>query len=145
MQLHGYVKSGMKTVSPNPELIALDTNIFIYWLENNPEYYKSSTAIIGNVLSGKFIGCCSTLVLAELYYGNSKTIDAITHMPNLSVIPVTNEVATLAGKLRFERGLKLVDSTHLASALLSGAKNLYTNDAELLRLKSVDSLKIIRL
>jgi predicted nucleic acid-binding protein len=112
-------------------MIALGSNIFIYWLERNPEFYELSAEIIKQIHADKQQACCSILVLTEIYSENSQAIKAITNLPNLSAIPVTQEVAELAGKLRYTHGIKVIDSVHAASALHGGADTFLTNDIPL--------------
>lgn len=109
-------------------MIAIDSNIFIYWLERNPEFYEASAALIRQVYSGDQIASCSVLVLAEIYNGSSQAMEAILKLPNLSIIPITEEIAELAGRLRYAHELKVIDATHVASALHSGASSIVTND-----------------
>lgn len=109
-------------------MIAIDSNIFIYWLERNPEFYEASAEVIKQVYSGDQTASCSTIVLTEIYSGSDKVIEAILKLPNLSVIPTTEAVAELAGKLRHTHNLKVIDAIHAASALHSGASSLITND-----------------
>ena len=109
-------------------MIAIDSNIFIYWLERSPEFYEASAQLIQQVYSGDQIACCSAVVLTELYSDSRQTIEAILKLPNLSIVSTTEAVAELAGKLRYECGLKTIDAIHAASALHSGAKSIITND-----------------
>jgi predicted nucleic acid-binding protein len=109
-------------------MIAIDSNIFIYWLERNPKFYEASSAIIRQIYSGDQIASCSALVLTEIYNGSSQTTEAILNLPNLSIIQVTENIAELAGKLRHTYSLKVVDAIHAASAIHSGASSIITND-----------------
>jgi predicted nucleic acid-binding protein len=119
----------------NGDKIAIDSNIFIYWLERNPEFYKASTNIIMQVYSGDKIASCSTLVLTEVHSGVSQAIEAVSGLPNLQLVPVNEGVAESAGSLRYKYGLKTVDAIHVASAIYSGASTLITNDISLTKKK----------
>ncbi|HUY53397.1 MAG TPA: PIN domain-containing protein [Candidatus Dormibacteraeota bacterium] len=109
-------------------MIAIDSNIFIYWLERNPDFYKASTEIIKQIYSGDKPASCSAIVLAEVYNGSSRVTDAIVKLPNLTIVPTTEAVAFLAGKFRYEYKLKVIDAIHAASAFISEADLLITND-----------------
>jgi predicted nucleic acid-binding protein len=109
-------------------MIAIDSNVFIYWLERNPEFYAVSTQLIKQVYSGDQPASCSAIVLTEIYNGSDQTIEAILKLPNLSIIPAVKEVTELAGKLRYKYNLKVIDAIHAASALHSGASSIITND-----------------
>ena len=109
-------------------MIAIDSNVFIYWLERNPEFYEVSASLIQQVYSGDQIASCSAVVLTEIYSDSRQTIEAILKLPNLSIVPTTETVAELAGKLRYTYGLKTIDAIHAASALHLGASSIITND-----------------
>ncbi len=47
-------------------MIYVDTNVFVYAIENHPKYGKSCTGILKDVESGKLEASCSVLVLVEL-------------------------------------------------------------------------------
>src|SRR5579859_4430909 len=122
-------------------MIAIDSNVFIYWLEKNPDFYEASTTIIKQVYSGDQQASCSSVVLTEIYNGSEKVHEAILKLPNLSIIPTTDVVARLAGKLRYAHNLKVIDAVHAASALHSGAGVLITNDIPLSK-KKIPGLSI---
>lgn len=109
-------------------MIAIDSNVFIYWLERNPEFYEASARVIKQIYSGEQTASCSAVVLTEIYGGSNQTIEAIVKLPNLSIVPTTKEIAEMAGKLRYSCGLKVIDAIHAASALHSGARSIITND-----------------
>lgn len=116
-------------------MIAIDSNIFIYWLERNPEFYDASANLIKQVYSGELAASCSTLVLTEIHNDSSQTMEAVLKLPNLFITPVTKEVAEQAGQLRVKYGLKTIDAVHAASAISSGATTLVTNDVPLSKKK----------
>jgi predicted nucleic acid-binding protein len=122
-------------------MIALDTNVFIYWLERNPEFYAKSADIIKKIYTKSDNACCSVLVLSEIYMGDKKHYEAIENLPGLTICDVTKEITELAGKLRHENGIRVIDSIHIATALQHKAKELITNDKQLLGLK-ISGLKI---
>ncbi|MEI7838701.1 MAG: PIN domain-containing protein [bacterium] len=123
-------------------MISLDTNIFIYWLEKNTEFYEISAQIIKKIYSGEISATCSSLVLAEIYNNNPLLVEAIKNLPNLKIVNVSDEVTELAGKLRFGYGLKVIDSVHIASAIISGSDSFITNDVYLSK-KNISKISII--
>lgn len=123
-------------------MISLDTNIFIYWLEKNTEFYEISAQIIKKIYSGEISATCSSLVLAEIYNNNPLLVEAIENLPNLKIVNVSDEVTELAGKLRFGYGLKVIDSVHIASAIISGSDSFITNDVYLSK-KNISKISII--
>jgi predicted nucleic acid-binding protein len=123
-------------------MISLDTNIFIYWLEKNTDFYEISAQIIKKIYSGEISATCSSLVLAEIYNNNQLIFEAIKNLPNLKIVNVSDEVSELAGKLRFGYGLKVIDSVHIASAIISGSDSFITNDVYLSK-KNISKISII--
>ncbi len=123
-------------------MISLDTNIFIYWLEKNTEFYEISAQIIKKIYSGEISATCSSLVLAEIYNNNQLLVEAIKNLPNLKIVNVSDEEAELAGNLRFGYGLKVIDSVHIASAIISGSDSFITNDVYLSK-KNISKISII--
>lgn len=113
---------------------ALDSNIFIYWLERNPDFFRKSAEIVKRIHSGE-PGYCSTLVYAEIFRGNSTSFEALASIQNLVFIPMDTRIAQLAGQLRHEHKIKAPDAIHVATAITAGAKRFITNDKELTRLR----------
>ena len=132
-------------------MIALDANIFMYFIEGSPEFGLAAADIIKSAIQHK--SCISTLVFAEFRAGKNvepaaitkldKFIDGLINADAISVVSLTRDVASHAGQLRQQyQGIKLADAIHLASALQAGASVFYTNDQQLVKLKSIRSLAI---
>ena len=58
----------------------------------------------------------------------------LARFPNLTLIDVTRDVARQAAQLRASYRLRPADALHAATALVSGASLLITNDRDLTRL-----------
>jgi predicted nucleic acid-binding protein len=59
---------------------------------------------------------------------------ALARFPNLALVDVTRDVARQAAQLRAIYKLRPADTLHAATALVSGATLLITNDHDLARL-----------
>ncbi len=123
--------------------VAVDTNIFIYWLDDTSEFHTVATALCERLFSGAYTVCCSTLVLTEILARPGASVEALQRLP-IAWQDCTPAVAIQAGKLRQVHGfLRTPDAVHVASALASSATVLYSNDSQLLRLDAV--LKVVGL
>lgn len=122
-------------------MIAFDSNVLIYFLENNPLFAAQSENIFRE--AEKNGGLCSTLAVTETMYGSTNKYNKITPLlsPAINVIPVTQQVAILAGELKIMHGIKNVEAIHLATAITSGASVFITNDQHLLA-KNIEGIEI---
>lgn len=136
--------SGIKNI----KLVALDSNVFIYNLEQNPQYISATDEIFNRLVLNKLKAVTSIISLTEVlsYPKIDSVVKQITedfyNTPNLKIIEVGQEVAVEAARIRREHGFKLPDAVQLATALSAKAKAFITNDH---RLKSFKKLKIISL
>jgi predicted nucleic acid-binding protein len=116
-----------------------DTMLFIYWLENNPQFAKRVGAVRismeergDRLITGAFtIG----EVLAGPYrIGAVKIADEAKRLLRSlvsEVIPFTIETADHYARIRGKLGLPPADSIHLASAAQGGTDLFLTNDKNL--------------
>jgi predicted nucleic acid-binding protein len=120
--------------------VYLDTNIFIYFLEQNADYFESVAPIIEACAAGKFLGHTGEVTLSEtlvLPYRNDDAtvvanIKAFFATENfLSIQPHDSATFDLAAQLRAKRGMKLIDALHYATALKAGCTFFISNDAGL--------------
>ena len=129
----------------------LDTNIFVYFLDRNPDFFDVVRPLIGAIDSGKIIGVTGDAALAETLVkpyrtGNlelAATIRGFFETEEfLSMQPHDGETFDLAAQLRGRRGMKFIDALHYATAIRSGCSFFITND---LKIQSDDILEIISL
>lgn len=121
-----------------PELLALDTNCFIYALEDPSS--ERGQFIVDHVLAApEQRVVTATLVVAELLaqpYALGRPdraralLQALESLPRLTIAPLTVAVAEAAARLRAELRLPLPDAIVLATAGAAGAP-LLTNDRRL--------------
>jgi len=135
--------------------VYLDTNIFIYALEDFPNYAASIKKIFGAIDQGATSAFTSEFTLAEVLVkpfivDNESLIslyqDIIQNSPVLSVEPVTRQTLILAARIRAQSTsrISLADAIHLATANILRCHSFLTNDRRLLR-QELDNLEIFLL
>ena len=129
--------------------VYLDTNIFVYFLDRNPDFFGIVKPLIETIDSGKIIGVTGDAALAETLVkpyqtGNLELVASIREFFRtegfLSIQPHEGETFDLAAQLRGKRGMKFIDALHYATAIRSGCSFFITND---LKIQSDDILEII--
>jgi len=117
--------------------IYLDTNIFIYALEQHPEYAPVVDRLFTLFDTAKATAFTSELALAECLVkpcadGNSdfqvRYQAAITTRPGLTVCPVSRSVLIRTAHIRAAHKVRLPDALHLATALETACDSFLTND-----------------
>ena len=131
--------------------IYLDTAPIIYFLENNPDYAKKVQSLIqDNAVQGCMF---ATSVATNIEYlpkpmseGKEDLVYAFSSLKKilgLESIELTEQISMVAVNLRTKyKGLKALDSIHLASAIASGCDAFFTNDKQL---KQITELSVIYL
>lgn len=122
-------------------MIAFDSNVLIYALSENPEFQEQAFEVFReiNIIGG----LCSTLVITESLYGSFTSREQLTPLLSnmVTTVPVSTDIAELAGKLRIMYGIKNMDAIHIATALHGNAEIFITNDQLLLK-KKIKGIKI---
>ena len=117
--------------------IYLDTMVFIYLLEEHPRYSDLAVAVMELIEQGASIGFTSTITVAELLTAPAQANDDqalrdyelyLTNFPNLSIIPLSIDLARRAARVRAATKLKMPDSIQIATAIDSGADVVIGND-----------------
>lgn len=128
--------------------VALDSNIFIYNLEENVEFLKFTNIIFERLLSDKLKAITSIISLTEIlsFPGTaSREEDLIQEfilIPNLEIIDVNSEIAIETARIRRKYKFRLPDAVQLATAKAGRAQAFITNDD---RLEKFKELKVIML
>ena len=124
-------------VFANHQRVRIDTSIWIYHFEQNPEYAPAATQVIERLEDGKFRGIASELTLLELtvrplQLGRQDAADdyetLLSYFPNLQLEPVSRGILLEAASLRARYGLRSPDAIQLATGLQAGATLAVTND-----------------
>ena len=117
--------------------IALDTCVWIYHFEQNPEFADNTRQILTAVAKGQCRTVVSELLLMELITGPLKLgrqdvadeyETLLTHYPNLTLAPITRNVLLEAAQMRALYGFRTPDAIILATAKEYGATLVVTND-----------------
>ncbi len=131
-------------------VIALDSNLFIYFLAAHPEFGEATRSLFVNVEQTSLNACASELVFYEvLSHSNISDKEArlATDLLNelgVAYKPVTSLVLNSAARLRREYGCGAIDAIHIASAIQAKATHFVTNDRGVLK-KRIPSIKLVSL
>ena len=115
----------------------VDTMLLIYLLEGHPRYADLADVVMEFIESGTGNGITSTLTIAELLTAPAQAGDDralrdyelyLTNFPNLSIVPLSVDLARQAAHVRASTGLKMPDSIQIATALATGADVIVGND-----------------
>jgi len=128
-------------------MVALDTCVWIYHLEDHPDYCRLTTEILTAVSAGKCAAVVSELTLMELLVrplqleredvaDEYETL--LAHFPNLSLIPIHRDPLRKAAVVRARYGLRAPDAVIVATAILQGATGVITNDRHWKRVEGID-------
>lgn len=128
------------------KVIGLDTSVFVYFLENNPQYAPLAQITIKGIEDGKWQGVTSTITLMEItvrpwQLGNetaAREYEALlVHFPNLTIVDVDRNVARAAAQLRAKYKISPPDALQVAASVSYGANAFLTNDKRLSKLGDV--------
>jgi predicted nucleic acid-binding protein len=134
-----------------PGRAALDTAIFIYFIEEDKRFLRLVKPIFEAIDRGKLQAVTSGLTLMEvlvLPYRNGNLALAeryealLTRSRGLRFIDVDRAVLRNAAQIRASLGLKAPDALQVGTALLAGCTVLLTNDR---RIPALPGLKILQL
>ena len=129
------------------ERIGLDTNLFIYFLEDHPRYGAWCASLFDRIERGHNSAVTSTVTLLELLvqpYRDQKEelaqkIFALTSTyPKIEWVPVSLTLADQAAELRARYLLSTPDSIQIATAIACKATRFYGNDRSLRRVKEIE-------
>jgi len=127
--------------------IGLDTNLFIYFLENHPKYGTWCASLFGLIERRRNPAVTSTVTLLELLVQPyrqheeevAQRIFALTSTyPGIEWIPLTMYVADLGAELRARYRLSTPDAIQLATAISRNATRFYGNDRTLRRVQQIE-------
>jgi predicted nucleic acid-binding protein len=130
-------------------IVGLDTAPLIYFIERHPRYLPLVRPFFEAMQRGEFRVVTSTLTLTEVlihpYRRGDRALaaeysDILLNAPNLTMLPVSPDIADYAARLRAAHGMKTPDSILLAAALAANASVFLTNDSTI---KSIHGLEIL--
>lgn len=133
------------------QIIGIDTMVFIYHLEDHPDFSTITERLFDAVEKGKYHAVTSFLTLVEILVkpkreGLTKVVsdyrDLLLTFPNLKFTPVDLRVSDLASTLRAKYSIRTPDSIQIATAVVESAAAFITNDEQL---KKVNEIEIVLL
>lgn len=117
-----------------------DTMLFIYWLEENPQFGKSVDAIWLRMQERNDQLITGALALGEVFAGAYKQgankeriqeVEAAFESSVSEIIPFTAETADVYGRIKGSLNIPSADAIHLACAATAGTDLFLTNDKRL--------------
>lgn len=130
-------------------VIALDTNVFIYALDDNPQFGEAARNVFTKIKQRAPQTCTSVLTIEEVFVGVYKYgfedkiipyLEFISGYGLITIIDVSRTIAMRAAKLRAEYKLRTPDAIQIATGLAFGAKSFITADKRLP--KKIESLTV---
>lgn len=135
-------------------LIALDTPVFIYQMQDHPRYFACTDCIFDWLERPGGKALTSTITMTELLVQpyrdhNEETADKFrgllsTH-PNIAWIAPNLDIAVTAARIRALYRLETPDALQAATAVFARAGGLITNDPVFERVAGVETLILDRL
>ena len=119
-----------------------DTMLFIYWIEEHPDYVGQIDRILARIEARGDQLCSSAFGIGEvlvgaLKHGDRRRADAIRKAmrpPHIELLPFDTGAAEHYAEIRALHGTSAPDSIHLACAAAAGVDLFLTNHAKLTRL-----------
>ena len=131
--------------------LAIDTAVFIYFIEENPKYLPTVEPVFRSIDEGRLQALASTLTLLEVlvvpYRAGDVRLAAryeelLCRGRGLSLVELDRAVLRLAAQVRATFGVRTPDALQIACASAGGAAALLTNDREL---PEIPGLRILQL
>lgn len=129
--------------------VALDTAIFIYLIEENPQYLPDIVPLFREADEGDRELVTSALTLLEVLVvpyraGNRALAEqyeaVITRSRGIHVVDISRDQLRAAAQLRAATGIKTPDALQLVAAISRGCTSFVTNDR---RLPAIPGLKVL--
>ncbi len=130
---------------------AVDTAIFIYFMEENPRFLPLVEPLFGEADAGARELVTSALTLLEVLVipyrvGDRLLADRyeqlLTRSRGIRVIDLSREQLRAAAQLRAVTGVKTPDALQLAAAIASGCGTFVTNDR---RIPDIPGTRVLQL
>ena len=130
-------------------MIYVDTNVFVYAIENHPRYGASCKKILEDLQEGRLEAACSVLVLVELINVLKKVNDVLSRerksTPNLGAnieavmsLPVTwldLDFLVIERASSYSYDVGGIDYVHISSMELNSITEIISADRELDRIR----------
>jgi predicted nucleic acid-binding protein len=129
--------------------LAVDSAPIIYFLEDHRQFAARYAPLFDAAARGDCSVVVSTITLAEVVAGplgaGNEVLAAQYHRAlkesaNWRLVPLSDEIAFLAARIRSSRGLRLPDAIQVATAVTEGCAALVTHDVDF---RKVSEIKIL--
>lgn len=126
--------------------VGLDSSLFIYLIEQNPQYFEQVKRIFSDIQADKLEGLFANIGLIEVLTGPKQAEEyelvheyrtLINDFPNLTITELNEPVIDIASDLRAQYNIAVPDAIHIASAIVYGADVFITNDKALKKVKEI--------
>lgn len=140
----------IEDLAPGP--VALDTQAFIYFIEEHPRYLPVVEPVFEAIERDKLQAVTSAVTLLEVlvipYRENNSTLAAtyeeiLTRSRGLRMVELSPPLLRAAAQLRAATSMKTPDALQVAAALQAGCSALLTNDGRWP--ERVCSLRVLRI
>ena len=138
------------------DLIYVDSNIFIYFLEGEESLKEMSLNLFECIEKNSLSLCTSEITIAECLYGAYKKNNTLlvneynklfygdVFSPGtLCHFPTDKQILERAAQVGAERNLKLIDAIHFATALRVDCGMFVTNDRGIKSAEWLDVVQIV--
>jgi len=131
--------------------VALDSVIFIYFIEEHPKYLPLVGAVFSGIDAERWQGVTSTITLLETLvvpYRRQRQDLAeryellLSRSKGLRAIEIDRPLLRDAAKIRASLSIRTPDALQVAAALTAGCSCLLTNDRDL---PEIPGLKVLQL
>jgi predicted nucleic acid-binding protein len=131
--------------------VALDSSIFIYFIEQHPRYSQLLRPLFMQIDGGGLPAVTSALTLLETlvlpYRSGDRPLAAkyeaiLTNGKGLTLLPIELPVIRLAAEIRARTSLRTPDALQVATAVLARCTTFLTNDR---RLPALPGLRVLQL
>lgn len=131
--------------------VALDSSLFVYYIEENPRYLPLIDPVFDQIAEGRLKAFTSSLTLLEtlvvpLRVGNEVLARQyerfLRRSSDLQLVPIDLALLRAAAHVRAATRLKTPDALQITSALSSGCPVFITNDG---RIPSLPELRVLQL
>ena len=131
--------------------VALDSAIFIYFIEQHPRYLTLLRPLFMRIDGGNVRAVTSALTLLETlvlpYRSGDRELAAkyeaiLTKGRGLTLVPIELPVIRLAAEIRAATSVKTADALQLATALVKSCNTFLTNDRRLPTLPGIQVLQL---
>ena len=126
--------------------IALDTSVFIYYMEANPSYVDLAGEVFAWLERPPNTAVTSTITMTELLVqpyraSNERLVNQyfglLSLFPNLEWVAPDLSIADTAARIRAHHRLRTPDALQVATAIRRGASAMLTNDPDIARVPEV--------